>query len=98
MMGPGVPQTVQPRLVRTSGHYEGVDYVIACANCETPYSVINARYPLYFMTCAYSIRTMVKIDSVQKFRTVPCSFVCDACRVEHGLPVCQNGFTEIPRG
>lgn len=97
MIGPGIAQTVQPRVVRTSGHYEGVDYVIPCANCERLFSVVNAKYPLYFMTCAYSLRAMVKIESVEEFRLVRCSFVCDTCRTEHGLPVGQHGFIEVER-
>ena len=94
MISPNVPQCVQTRIVRTNGNYDGVDYVIQCANCETWYSVINAIYPLYFLACN-GVGKCIEVKNPEEFRMMRCSFVCDTCRSEHHLPVCKNGFQQV---
>ncbi len=97
MIAPGVAQTVQKRTVRTDGHYEGVDYVIQCANCEGWYSVLDATYPLYFHTCTTPPR-IIMIKNIEELRMVRCSFACNACRAEHGIPVGTLGTRRVEIG
>lgn len=94
MITPRVAQTVQQRTVRTAGHYDGVDYVIQCANCEAWYSVLGDRYPMYFHTCSTPPR-VVKVENLDELRMTRCSFICNPCRAEHGLPAGTVGTHRV---